>query len=176
MAGWVELLGGQDGSDGATGATGPTGPTGPTGTTGGKVRNLCKAYLNSAQDNITDNTITKVTLDATVFDTGSDFDTTTDYEYTCPENGKYIIAWTLQLDGLLAGQQLFSYIYISGTAKAYGMSNTGLQDVISSSGAVVMNLSSSDTIDLRVKHNRLNNDPDMITGEDATFLCIAQLY
>ena len=50
-----------------------------------------RAYLAADQENIADDTWTKVTLDTENYDTGADFDSTTKYRFTAPVTGYYQI-------------------------------------------------------------------------------------
>lgn len=78
-----------------------------------------RAYLNTNQT-ISTGTWTKIQFDTEVFDTDSNFDSTTNYRYTPSVAGKYLVTLTVSYDGLNDGQQALVAIYKNGSVDSQG--------------------------------------------------------
>lgn len=74
---------------------------------------MCYAYLATTQSNLTNNTVTKVTLDAEVFDVGGDFDIANN-RFVAPVSGYYHIMATVTFSGVVADKRYIAYIYVNG--------------------------------------------------------------
>jgi hypothetical protein len=70
----------------------------------------CFAYLNQVQDNLTNGAKTKVNLNAVDYDYNGDFDTATNYYYTCPISGMYDIIGSTKMIGLVADKTYYCWI------------------------------------------------------------------
>jgi hypothetical protein len=75
------------------------------------------AYL-SANQTMSVNTWTKVTLNTEIFDTNSNFDSTTNYRFTPTIAGYYQISWCVFNSG--SAFNGYSQLYKNGTGVAYG--------------------------------------------------------
>jgi len=71
------------------------------------------AYL-SADQSISPSSSTDITFDMEVFDTNSNFDTST-YKFTPTKPGTYIIGSKISIDSLADGKQMQIYIYKNGS-------------------------------------------------------------
>jgi hypothetical protein len=133
-----------------------------------------RAYLTAAQDNITNNTNTKVTLDTESFDLDADFDIATNYRFTAPVTGYYHIDARIGWSGTTANSKYQCRVYKNGTAGtlvAYDMrvSDDGGEDVVPRISDVIA-LTANDYLELWAYHNDGGNTPDLVTGEYNTFL------
>lgn len=104
---------------------------------------MCLVQL-SANQSITNNTVTKVTLDTEVFDVGGFYDNATNYRFTPLLPGKYHVGlvenWSLQSSAFTASAYLYkngsSYATanISPTASANNQSSGSLTTIVSMNG------------------------------------------
>ena len=91
----------------------------------------------SADQTISDDTLTKITLDTEVFDTNSDYDNSTNYRFTPTVAGKYFVYWVGT--GMATSNNLVntgSFIYKNGSQ--YNGSNLYGNSVISGGSNSVM--------------------------------------
>lgn len=131
------------------------------------------AYLNSAQDNITDNSTTLVNIDTEIFDIGSNFNTTS-HLFTAPVTGYYrIIGNVGWKSGTTVDQKPFVVaIFVDSTTQADQWTQA------SGTGAVIQNISvmslvsKGSTISVRAYHNVGGNTPDLYNNYQYTFLMI----
>ena len=66
-------------------------PTGTSGTT------LSRAYRNTTNQAISDDSWTKVQLNAESFDIGGEFDSTTNYRFTATTTGYYLVCGQIKI-------------------------------------------------------------------------------
>ena len=104
-----------------------------------------KAYSNSAQDNLTNNTPTKVNLDAEVYDTGSNFSGGT---FTIPVTGLYLVSGKVTFINVIANKSYRVDLYINGASNCVFMSHSGLADTLVVGGATIFSLSATNTLEL----------------------------
>jgi len=62
----------------------------------------CRVYLGTNQNNIANTTFTKIQLDTEDYDTGSDFDNSSNYYFTAPVTGWYDIKASIVWTGITA--------------------------------------------------------------------------
>jgi hypothetical protein len=92
-----------------------------------------RAYRNGAQSNLTDNTSTKVQLNAENYDINSNFDTS-NYRYTAPVTGYYNVNARISYSGTIASKLYMAQIYVNGSIytlaySANGADGNGVHDV-----------------------------------------------
>ena len=108
------------------------------------------AYGNASQS-LTSNTFTKVALNTELFDTNSNFDSTTNYRFTPTVAGYYQINATLRFSAVAAATQVIGTIYKNGSEYFRGfdtpMSSTNTVSTFSISTVVYFN-GSSDYVEL----------------------------
>lgn len=134
----------------------------------------CKAYLNtSTQDNIATGTQTHVLLNAEVYDTGSNFNTSTS-TFTAPLDGYYNITGSVGwvTGTIIADKRWFTAIRVNDVEKTAGNQHS------SHTGSIVANctdrlyLAAGDTVKLYAFHDGGAATPDINTGQNVTFLTI----
>ena len=97
------------------------------------------AYLNTSVQTITNSTFTKVTLNAELFDTNNNFDSTTNYRFTPTVAGYYFINGGAQLGGVTITNGLISIwkngseyirgsqiVFTSGNSNAYQLNASSI--------------------------------------------------
>ena len=113
------------------------------------------AYLGgSGGQSVSNNTVTKVTINAEVFDTDNAFDSSSNYRFTPQTAGKYFVHASIMADSGSSTNLEANYIYLKKNGSSYiFQGNTDFtanyvrQNVITNSAVVDMN-GSSDYLEL----------------------------
>jgi hypothetical protein len=129
----------------------------------------CRAYLNTAQNDITAAQWNQVNLDAETYDIGSDFNTTT-YTFTCDTAGYYLINGMVNQKNTVTAKRYMVAIYVDDAAVAQGWSHTGLADSISAFASTVIHLAVNSTVKLYCRNDSGVNTVDLTTGSAYTYL------
>tara|TARA_Y100001938_G_scaffold146600_1_gene225793 strand:- start:28 stop:606 length:579 start_codon:yes stop_codon:yes gene_type:complete len=122
------------------------------------------AYASSNQD-ISDDTATKVTLGTEVFDTDSAFSSN---RFTVPsgEQGKYFFTYSVDCHSLANSNMDYSYVYIykngSNVSEHAADFRSNPPRRISVKGSIILDLSASDYIELYVNINDNSGSPRII--------------
>lgn len=110
-----------------------------------------RAYRNTSGQAISANTVTKVQFNAEDYDVQSEFDSSTNYNFTATATGKYLVSSNVFVNTATANDVVQIYIYRNGSE------HSTAAYVIPASGGInmqivdILNLSASDVIDIRVK-------------------------
>lgn len=108
-----------------------------------------RVYLSSDQLNLTDTVPTKVQLDTESYDTGSNFDNSTNYRFTVPTTGYYLVSATVTYQNLVANKRYTTAIYKNGTrVSSVTIGNGGATDYMSVPISDIIYLTSGDYIEL----------------------------
>ena len=113
------------------------------------------AYLGgSGGQSVSNNTVTKVTINAEVFDTDNAFDSSSNYRFTPQTAGKYFVHASIMADSGSSTNLEANYIYLKKNGSTYIFqgstdftANYVRQNVITNSAVVDMN-GSSDYLEL----------------------------
>ena len=106
------------------------------------------AYL-SADQTITSGPFTKVQLNAEIFDTNGNFDSSTNYRFTPTVAGYYQINWVLSAFDSTALTRALSALYKNGSAYSYGSDYVATNGIGTSSGSSLVYLNgTTDYIEL----------------------------
>lgn len=132
------------------------------------------AYANSAQ-NMSNGTVTKVTLNAESFDTNSCFDSTTNYRFTPTVAGYYFVQGSTTMGGSNWSNAFNNgIIYKNGSAvleSASTQPTNGNYTSASVCGLVYMN-GSTDYLEMYHLHAGASTNPlGIVTGPTWTFMC-----
>ena len=113
-----------------------------------------KVLATDAQE-IPNNTDTKVQFSSEVYDELNEFDSTTNYRFTCLRDGTYIISANIALNYALTDQQIMKiYIYKNGTvASQHWASQSGILDQYAAI-TDFFQLVIGDYIEIYVYHNK----------------------
>jgi hypothetical protein len=127
----------------------------------------------SVNQNLTENTATKVQLDNVTLDTDSAYDNSTNYRFTIPsgKSGKYFIVARCTMQGLNSAAKINianTLIYKNGSAIASGYVNAGgtaYFDYVSGTASVIVSLSTGDYIEMYQHCDTASSTPT-VRGDD----------
>jgi len=74
----------------------------------------CHVSLSANQEDIPNNTWTKIEFDTEQFDIGGDWDATTDYDFTCPVAGYYLVGVLVRYQNLGDGDLTHVKVQVNG--------------------------------------------------------------
>lgn len=112
----------------------------------GGASSIVRAYRSSNQI-ISTSVDTKIQFDNEEFDTGGDFDSTTNYRFTAPSAGKYVISFNLNLTSY-TGNECYARIYKNGTLAGEYLPTEDETDSRIINVTDIYDLASSDYIEL----------------------------
>lgn len=136
-----------------------------------------KAYSSATQTNITHGSYTKVQLDQTEYDTGSDFNTTLD-KFVAPVTGYYHAIGSIQWKTLdPATTYLRVAIYVNASLYAWTMYNPGKDNSVDAQVnqvSAIFPASASQAIELYGRADPLDDRDtmDFVTDQNSTFLMV----
>jgi len=110
----------------------------------------CSVYL-SANQSITNGTITKAQFNTKAYDLNNEFDATTNFRFTATNAGKYLVTFTPLIAAIVDGQVFTGSIYKNGSV-AYNATfeSTGSANNMGSSLATVVSLATADYLEFYV--------------------------
>jgi hypothetical protein len=112
-----------------------------------------RAYRATTAQSIPDSTFTKVQLNAESYDPGNNFDSTTNYRFTAPVAGYYLISAATIFSGAIADKRYIMRIYKNGaTILTESQEQSSISDDISVTALDLVLLAASDTIEVQVYH------------------------
>jgi len=118
-------------------------------------------FRQTTTQSIATSTVTKVEFNAEDHDHGSDFDSTTNYEFVCPEDGDYSFTSTITMQQIAASSFVRLRIFVNGSSTIRGPifynGSGGSADVIASVSTDSIRLDRDDTVDIRVEHDHGSN-------------------
>lgn len=113
-----------------------------------------RATRNSTQL-ISTATFTVIGYDDEDYDPFGDYDNVTDFDYTVPVAGRYLVTAAVGMTLTAAGSDLFCSIFINGAEKSRGVRfATHASDDVAAMVTDVLDLVATNTIDIRVFHTR----------------------
>tara|TARA_R110001632_G_scaffold106326_1_gene215869 strand:- start:34 stop:558 length:525 start_codon:yes stop_codon:yes gene_type:complete len=126
-----------------------------------------EAYLNSTQS-VSDNSVTKVTIDTEVYDSDSDYDNSTNYRFTPSVAGKYFVYGSVSLSqGDQKGQ---IYLYKNGSSYKSLSSVLPLDEFCPITFQAVVDMNgSSDYLELFARVNTSGSGQQINTGTKDTY-------
>jgi len=135
-----------------------------------------RMYPTAAQNNLTDDTWTTITLDTDTFDSGTITDLA-NYKITPAVAGRYLVIGQITYSGTIANKTYYSQIYFNGTAaKAIASAHTGdaTTDITVPVCDVIV-FDADDYIQLRGKANVGVDTVDVNVGSTDTYLVLYRL-
>jgi hypothetical protein len=130
------------------------------------------ARLNAAQS-VGTGAITAIVYDTELFDTGSDFNTTTGI-FTAPVTGYYFVSHNVTVESLKDGGRVISYIYVN-SANAMSVANTaGVATNVGACAAGIFYVTSGQAIQGCVYHDHGSNR-DIVSGVGESMITIILL-
>ena len=136
------------------------------------VQSKCYVYLSADQDNIVNQTPTKILFDSELYDIGSDFASN---QFTAPVTGYYLVIGSVQWElGTIGDQKiLITYIYVNGSQFSKSINTvttSGTNNLTSCGVSSVVYVPAGQAIALYAWHNHGDNTPDIESG--GTFMCV----
>jgi len=132
-----------------------------------------RAWLDGVQEDIANNTWTKVGLNAETYDPGGHFDHATNYRFTAPVAGFYLICYEIRFGSVVADKKYDCRVYKNNadavSNQAQHSSNT---DNLGVSGADVVELAAADFIELWGRHTAGVGTIDFASGETTTYMTV----
>lgn len=139
---------------------------------GYSINAMARAYGDTAQLNIADNTYTKVNLNQESYDPGGNFDAATNYRFVAPVTGYYQVSAMLHWTQSIADKVYYAYIYKNGTVICQGSSHTSATYGVSISLADIIYLTADQYLELWGRHFTGAATSDIVAGEITTFLSV----
>lgn len=159
----------QDGTHGAITATSiDLGGTAPATTV------KARAYRGSTQSGVSTGVAAKVSLGAESYDPGSNFDSTTNYEFTAPVDGYYMCSFQVSYTTATTddGKLYAAYLYKNSSLYKKDARHAGTaSEFASAGGSDIVYLEQNDTVSLYAFHKR-GSDADIAGGADTTHLTV----
>jgi len=132
-----------------------------------------RAY-RALDQTIGDSTPTKINLGSEDYDNLGEFDSATNYRFTCTQAGYYLINGQIQSASLGDGNSLRTYIYKNGVDITHASSHSSGNLAINANCMTIQYLAVNDYIELWVYQNSGGN-ADVTGGSDKTFLEVHRL-
>lgn len=129
-----------------------------------------RAYLSAQQNNLPDNTATKVDFDTESYDTGGNFASGT---FTAPVAGFYLVSGVVAFTSVVANSRYIASIRKNGgsassTSVTIGNGTSNVYLSVSD----ILELSANDTIELYAQQASGGSSVDVLHGEFGTYLAI----
>lgn len=140
------------------------------GVAGNVTTALARAYLDGAQDNLTDATFTKVDLDAESFDPGSNFASNA---FTAPVTGYYDLKATISYNNVIADKRYHCAFYKNGSLYSNASTTSSTTDAINATHTDEVQLTAGDTIELYARADAGVNTVDLNVGSANTHLTVS---
>lgn len=111
-----------------------------------------RAALSTTQT-IDATTVTKIALDSETYDPGNNFDNITNYRFTIPKAGFYLIAAGIRVDALADAKTFELYVYKNGVLILREDNSASVASTLSVTLTDIMQLIAGDYIELYCRHN-----------------------
>jgi hypothetical protein len=135
------------------------------------VQSKCRAYLNGAQDNMTDSTPTKILLETESYDIGADFDTANS-RFVAPVSGYYLICGGVGYKNIVTDKRYFAMPYVNGSVVAYSINTAAVTGNNIVAYSIVEYVAAGQYIELYGQAVCGVNTVDFLPGTTNTFMCI----
>lgn len=154
-----------------------TDPAGDESTVKDRLRNdnKARAYLSGSAQSIPKNTWTKLQLNGESYDPGEAFDSSSDYDYTVPSDGYYLVKGKVSLNSLSSGDKIYLRINKNGTQILQEYMVAPANDNIQIMSFDIMDFDAGDLITMSVYHNHSAGALDAGPGVYATYLTVHKM-
>ena len=131
-----------------------------------KMLSAAVAYPSLDQENIPNNTPTKVILDQELYDINGDFDTVNS-RFIAPKDGRYLVTAAILWNCTVADKRHDVHIYKNGAFIRGQVYQTPLIDFLSTSISCILDLDTDDFVELYAYHLAGVGTPDILTWGSA---------
>jgi len=134
----------------------------------------CRGYLNTLQENLTDNTWVLVAFDTEGYDIGSNFNTGT-HAFTCPVPGKYLVRTNIMFysPSVIANKDYYAGIYVQDAQETAGIAHSSVvASMMVSAFNPLLAVSKDDAITFKAKANVGASTVDIRDGTSNTYFNI----
>ena len=100
----------------------------------------------SADQSIATGTDTKVQWNSEIYDTDNEFDSSTNYRWTCGTTGKYLLSWSVEFAYMTDGKTLAGNLYKNGSEFIKVRPTTGAAGATGFTGSQILNCTVGDTL------------------------------
>jgi len=107
-----------------------------------------RAYMATTDQTISNDTLTKIQLNAKDYDSQDEFDEVTNFRFTAKKTGYYLILGSLYWNSAVDQCRLSTYIYKNGSACTVGVTNASGTSVTFSRVSDIQYLNVNDYIEL----------------------------
>jgi hypothetical protein len=130
-----------------------------------------RAYVNSAQDNLTANLWTKLACDGETYDPGGNFDAVTNFRFTVPVTGYYHFDAHVEFDTGIGASNTFQIaIYVDGAAvNNHVVANNAEGDPVALMISDTLYLTATQYVEIYVKSNNNNTSDVANTSSQSWF-------
>ena len=111
----------------------------------------------SADQSIATGTDTKVQWNSEIFDTDNEFDSSTNYRWTCGTTGKYLLSWSVEFAYMTDGKTLAGNLYKNGSEFIKVRPTTGAAGATGFTGSQILNCTVGDYFEIYVYHDYGSN-------------------
>ena len=111
----------------------------------------------SADQSIATGTDTKVQWNSEIFDTDNEFDSSSNYRWTCGTTGKYLLSWSVEFAYMTDGKTLAGNLYKNGSEFIKVRPTTGAAGATGFTGSQILNCTVGDYFEIYVYHDYGSN-------------------
>ena len=133
-------------------------------------------YLGTSQEDIANETITKIDLDTKITGFGDNIEDTVNHEMTPGVAGLYLVIGKVKFTNCVADKSYSAFVYKEGTTQiAMDQVQSASTDNAHPKAVNIVQLTDTDTLDLRAHHNAGVGTVDVGAGAIETYLCCIRL-
>lgn len=137
------------------------------------ISDVAASVYTSGDQSITKATTEQIEFDTETYDVSGNFDSDTDYSFTAPADGLYLVNYQVAFAVNSDGDDIYVFLYKNGTSQATAVRKVGGAGQATWESAKVLNLIAGDKITLHVQN--VSNNDTVISGADDTFMTISGL-
>jgi hypothetical protein len=141
---------------------------------GGGLSDEWISVYRSGTQSLATSTSTQVQWNAEIADPGSDFDSTSGYDYVVPTTGRYLINSQVVIESISGDSQIWISIYINGSQVHFTRLSTPIATSPSVHIAAILDLTAGQSVEIWAMHNT-SSARNVASGNDRSFLMIQRL-
>lgn len=132
-----------------------------------------RAYRSGSAQTISNITFTKVQLNAESYDISGNFDSSSNYRFTAPVTGYYLVLAQLEMSQLADNTLMHVSIYKNGAAYSTGRSYNGSDTTheVTATAHDIIPLSATDYVEMYAYHDSGTSE-DVVSNSTRTFMSV----